>query len=201
MWYLECKCLLSNQDAYLIHWPGKQKLRANDPRNAELRGESWRALESLYDQGLCKSIGVCNYTEKHLIELISSCRIMPHLLQVEYHPLLLQSQLKALCTHHRIAFEAYSSLGEGFLVNERDDARLACLDIAASTHAVSRAQVLLRWAFETDSIVIPKTIYPSRMKQNLDIFSFTLFEKDYVLLNSLSSCWQKRFCWDPALVA
>lgn len=106
---LDCEYL----DLYLIHWPGVQKLKSDDVRNAELRQESWKALENLYSTGLVKSIGVSNYTVDHLEDLLQYATVTPALLQVEFHPRLYQKELLEYCKTKGIQLQAYTSLGQG----------------------------------------------------------------------------------------
>ncbi|KAF9951430.1 hypothetical protein BGZ72_007045 [Mortierella alpina] len=130
-------------DLYLIHWPGTAKLKLPDPQNAKNRMESWHALEDLYHAKKLRSIGVSNYTVKHLTQLVERSRhdhqhhptlstnasitqsgtqssartiVVPHVHQFEMHPRLLQRDLLGFCGHHRIQVQAYSSLGEGRLI-------------------------------------------------------------------------------------
>lgn len=137
---LDCEYL----DLYLIHWPGVQKLKSDDPRNAELRQESWKALEKLYSTGLVKSIGVSNYTVDHLEELLQFSTVMPAVLQVEFHPRLYQKDLLEYCKSKGIQLQAYTSLGQGKLLEETTVRALA------AQHSKSTAQVLLKWALQHD---------------------------------------------------
>jgi len=91
-------------DLYLVHWPGAQGYSHDSDVNARLRKESWSALEQLYDEGKCRAIGVSNYTVRHLNELLSYCRILPTVNQVEYHPKQQQKELLLLCKEKKIYF-------------------------------------------------------------------------------------------------
>ncbi|CAG8451916.1 11804_t:CDS:2 [Diversispora eburnea] len=183
-------------DLFLIHWPGTQKLQPSDPRNAENRKGSWKALEELYKEGKIRAIGVSNYTEKHILELLSYCTVIPTVLQFELHPLLYQKDLINLCKQKNIQVQAYSSLGGGELVNGKME--IPIIDQIAQNHKVIPSQVLLRWGHQREAIVIPKSIRPEKIKENIDIFQFELTEEEMKSLDSLSDLYPpKRFCWDP----
>jgi diketogulonate reductase-like aldo/keto reductase len=100
-------------DLCLIHWPGAAKVDVKSRQNSKLRGETWHALEQLYKQGKCRAIGVSNYNEQHLTELLSSCEIKPMVNQVEVHPWFAQVNLRRMCALHDIVIQAYSPLGCG----------------------------------------------------------------------------------------
>lgn len=175
-------------DLYLIHWPGVQSLKMTNPRNAKMRAETWRALEKLYDEGKCRAIGVSNYDERHLKELLAVCRIKPMVDQLEHHPRLQRSSLVKFCKDNDIVFEAYTSLGDGKLVaNEK------IVAIAAAVHKTP-AQVLLRWAVQRGIPVLPKSIHAPRIIENLDILSWSLTEEHMATLAQMED--NKRYCWD-----
>ncbi|CAG8470496.1 258_t:CDS:2 [Ambispora leptoticha] len=185
-------------DLFLIHWPGTQGLKLHDPQNAVNRHSSWQALERLYDEKKIRAIGVSNYTHRHLTQLLSTCRIIPAVLQVEFHPLLYQKDIWELCKKHGIRLEAYSSLGEGNLVN--GNVEVDGLEQIALKHGVTKAQVLLRWGYQHEVIVIPKSTSPERIKTNAEIFHFELSKEEMELLDSASDDKKRRFCWDPTEV-
>ena len=95
----------------LIHWPGVKGIRNDDSKLAEIRHETWRGLEECVQNGLIRSIGVSNYTKNHLNELFEYARIVPAVLQSEFHPFLHQNELINYCKEKKIVFQAYSSLG------------------------------------------------------------------------------------------
>ncbi|RIA92497.1 NADP-dependent oxidoreductase domain-containing protein [Glomus cerebriforme] len=182
-------------DLFLIHWPGTQKLNPSDLKHAENRKGSWEALEKLYSEGKVRSIGISNYTHRHITELLSYCTIVPQVLQFELHPLLYQKDILDLCKKHNIQVEAYSSVGQGKLINGEID--IPILKEIADKHEVTPAQVLLRWGYQHDAIVIPKSVTPERISLNANIFHFELTEQDMESLDSLSETQKRRFCWDP----
>lgn len=142
------------------------KKKLSDPVNRENRLGSYRALEKLYHEGKIKHIGVSNFTAKHLEDLLEHCTIVPHVHQFELHPRLVQQDILALCAKHKIQVQAYSSLGEGNLLQDPD--------IVVPDSSLSRAQVLLRWAMQHGWAVIPKSSSPDRVVANANVFSFEL---------------------------
>lgn len=147
-------------DLYLIHWPTPKY---------DMYVETYKALEKLYKDGRTKAIGVCNFDIEHLQRLMDECEIVPAVNQVECHPYLQQKELKAFCQEHGILLEAYSPLMNG--TNVMDDPIIQEL---AKAHAKTPAQIILRWHMQSEVIAIPKTVTPSRMKENLDVFDFEL---------------------------
>ncbi|CDH57514.1 aldo-keto reductase [Lichtheimia corymbifera JMRC:FSU:9682] len=176
-------------DLYLIHWPGTAKKKLSDPVNRENRLGSYRALEKLYHEGKIKHIGVSNFTAKHLEDLLEHCTIVPHVHQFELHPRLVQQDILALCAKHKIQVQAYSSLGEGNLLQDPD--------IVVPDSSLSRAQVLLRWAIQHGWAVIPKSSSPDRVVANANVFSFELSKEVMAQLDGLHKTRQQKFCWDP----
>lgn len=165
-------------DLYLIHWPVE-----------ELRGETWAALQDLLDEGLCRAIGVSNYTVRHMHELLEWAAIVPAVNQVEFSPFLHQRELLALCREQGVALEAYSPLTKaqrfGHPVVQR----------VAAKHGRTPAQVLIRWALQHDLVVIPKSARPERIRENADVFGFALDEADMAALDALDE--GLRTSWDP----
>uniref|UniRef100_A0A8C6WUM5 Zgc:101765 n=1 Tax=Neogobius melanostomus TaxID=47308 RepID=A0A8C6WUM5_9GOBI len=179
-------------DLYLIHWPGTQGLDVTDHKNPGNRATSWAAMEELHAQGKLKAIGVSNYTPTHMRELLQSCKVPPALLQVEFHPRLCQFELRALCSESGVCFQAYTSLGRAELLTDP-----VVLEVAKNCSRTP-AQVLLRWAVQQNIGVLPKSSSPERIRNNADIFDFTLCDEDMAKLSGLD-CGQ-RFCWDPSQV-
>ncbi|XP_041365212.1 glyoxal reductase-like isoform X2 [Gigantopelta aegis] len=179
-------------DLYLIHWPGVQSMKPDDVRQRDLRKQSWHDMEKLYNEGKLHSIGISNYVEHHIRELLGYAAVKPAALQIECHPHTNQAQLAALCKSHGIHFQAYSSLGGG-LDNMLID--LPVIQSIAESYKKSTAQVLLRWAIQQGYGVLPKSIHPARIKENIDIFDFELSEKDMDTLNKLNS--EHHYAWNP----
>lgn len=184
-------------DLYLIHWPGTHKLKVNDVKHKQMRRESWEAMEHAHKQGLIQSLGVSNYLEHHLEELLGHCTVRPAVLQIEYHPHLVQRSMKKFCDNQGIHLQAYSSLGtsteENKLLSE------PTISQVAQQCGVSPAQVLLRWAVQQGVGVLPKSTNPSHISQNVDVFTFDLTDHQMTLISDLDK--QTKFCWDPSLIA
>ncbi|MGO2266449.1 MAG: aldo/keto reductase [Vagococcus salmoninarum] len=155
------KLQLDYVDLYLIHWPVAGKYK-----------ETWKALEHLYKEGRVKAIGVCNFHEHHLRDLMGEAEVMPMVNQIELHPLLNQLPLRSFCEEHNIAVEAWSPLGQGNLLT---DERLVTM---GEKYGKTPAQLILRWDLENDIITIPKSVTESRIQQNAAIFDFELTPAD-----------------------
>jgi len=166
-------------DLYLIHWPVAGK-----------RGDSWRALEDVYEEGLCRAIGVSNYMTWHLDELLAACRVKPAVNQVEFSPFLYLVDLLEQCRREEIVLEAYSPLTKG---KKLDDERLK---VIAAELGRSPAQVLIRWALQHDLVVIPKSARPEHILANADVFDFSLSTEQMSQLNDLNE--DLRTSWDPS---
>ncbi|XP_068611932.1 glyoxal reductase-like [Brachionichthys hirsutus] len=179
-------------DLYLIHWPGTQGLPVSDQRNPGNRAQSWATLEELHAQGKLKAIGVSNYTEAHLRELMQSCKVRPAVLQVEFHPRLCQKELRSVCEEYGVCFQAYASLERGKLFTDP-----VVMEVAKKYDRTT-SQVLLRWAVQQGVPVIPKSLNPDRIKENAKIFDFTLSDSDMDRLSALDR--GERCCWDPSEV-
>ncbi|OLY77863.1 Prostaglandin F synthase [Smittium mucronatum] len=189
------KLKLSYIDMYLIHWPGTSRLPLQDPQHKVNRTGSWKALEELKSQGLIRAIGVSNYQISHLNEMKEYATVMPYVNQCEFHPLLFTKELVLHTQSMGIAFEAYSSLGEGNLVN--GNYKFPVLDQIASKHNASLAQVLLCWGIQHGAIVLPKASSVGRLAQNYECQKITLSDEDMSAIDNISSQQTKRFCWDP----
>ena len=157
-------------DLYLIHWPGTQFAYK----------EAWRAMEDLYEAGKIKAIGVSNFQEEHLEELLSYAKIIPALNQIELHPKLSQKALRDFMKVHDIKVQAWSPLMQGQLLENET------LKNIAKKHGKSVAQIILRWDLEQDILVNVKSTKVERMIANRDIFDFSLDQEDMKILDSLN---------------
>ncbi len=168
-------------DLYLIHWPVE-----------DLRGDSWRALEHLKDDGKCRSIGVSNYMSWHLEELLGRSDTVPAVNQFEFHPYLYPKELLEICAKNDIVVEAYSPLTKGEMLDDPD------LIEVAEKYGKSAAQMLIRWAIQHGTVVLPKSSDPVRIKENADVFDFTISQHDMQHLDSFNT--GLRVSWDPSTV-
>ncbi|KAF4519374.1 hypothetical protein B566_EDAN008682 [Ephemera danica] len=182
-------------DLYLVHWPGVGRVPASSPGNQELRAQTWAELEQLQREGLVKSIGVSNYTERHLCQLLASCTIVPAVNQVELHPHYPQQSLIKFCNERGIHVQAYSSLGGHSAHVLLADSVVK--DVATQT-GKTVPQVLLRWALQQGIGVIPKSEKPDRIMSNFDL-DFTLSPSAMEALSSLKKF--QKYAWDPTDVA
>lgn len=164
-------------DLYLIHWPVKEKYT-----------DTWRAMEKLYKEGLVRAIGVCNFHVHHLENLMNTSSIVPVVDQVELHPLLSQKELRDFTKSKGIQIEAWSPLMQGNLDNH-------VLTELGRKYGKSPAQIILRWDLQNDVVIIPKSVHENRIKENADIFDFTISPEDMQLIESINQ--NRRFGSDP----
>ncbi|WP_445154297.1 aldo/keto reductase [Arthrobacter sp. Hor0625] len=157
-------------DLYLIHWPCPQR---------GLYTESYRALETLYREGRVRAIGVSNFQPAHLQRLLDGAEVVPAVNQIELHPWLQQSELRALHASLGITTEAWSPLGRGQVLEDP-----VILELAAAHHRTA-AQIILRWHLELGNVVIPKASSQARIRENHDIFGFSLSTADLDALAGL----------------
>lgn len=166
-------------DMYLIHWPASMKLYSDWRK---INADTWRGMESLYEDGIVRNIGVCNFKIHHLEELKKSANIMPVIDQVELHPGMNQNELIEYCSREKIALEASSPLGNGQILGND------VLREISEKKAVSPAQIALRWEYQKDLITIPKTSDISRLGSNIDIFDFSLSDEEMKMIDGIPYC-------------
>jgi diketogulonate reductase-like aldo/keto reductase len=159
-------------DLYLIHWPVPKR---------DLYVETWRALERLRAEGRVRAIGVSNFHLPHLRRLIDETGIVPSVNQVELHPYLPQAELRAFHAERGIVTEAWSPLAQGALLSEE------IITALASKYAKSPAQIVLRWHLQLGTVAIPKSVTPSRISENLDVFDFELADDDVAAIGELDN--------------
>lgn len=163
-------------DLYLIHWPNPVKYRAN---YIEMNRESYRAMEELYKQGKIRAIGVSNFLVHHLDELLETATIVPHVNQIRLFPGLRQDEVISYCKEKGIAIEAYSPFGTGKIFEVKE------LQELASKYNKSIAQICVRYSLDKGYIPLPKSVTPSRIKSNIEVFDFKLDKEDIKLLDNL----------------
>lgn len=184
-------------DLYLIHWPIAQRKEDVFPKTADgfipledmPIADTWKAMEACVDQGLVKHIGVSNFNIPKLKKLLETARIQPEMNQVESHPLLAQNELFSFCKDNGIHYTAYSPLGsrdrEQKGEDEPDMFVNEVIKAIADKHGVHSAQVLIKWAEGRGTSVIPKSVNPVRLKQNLEAANIPLDTADMEALNGL----------------
>lgn len=165
-------------DLYLIHWPGKDKYK-----------ETWRALERLYKEGRVRAIGVSNFQIHHLEELLKDSDTVPAVNQVELHPRFIQKELHEYCAQHQIQIEAWAPLMKGRLQENE------LLQKIAQQHGKTVSQVILRWGLQNRIVIIPKSVTPSRIRENSEIFDFELSQDELAAISGLDA--GERIGTDP----
>ncbi|WP_448808683.1 aldo/keto reductase [Agromyces bauzanensis] len=159
-------------DLYLIHWP--------NPRIDKFV-DSWRAMIRLREQGLVRSIGVSNFTPAMLDRLERETGVVPVVNQVELHPYFPQEELRAYHDEHEIRTESWSPLAKRTELLQEP-----VITAIAAEHAVTPAQVVLRWHVELESVPIPKSAHAERRRENLDVFSFSLSGDEVEAISALA---------------
>ena len=159
-------------DLYLIHWPAPQQNRYV---------ETYRALEALRADGRARSIGVSNFHPHHLDRLLAETDVVPVLNQVELHPWLPQTEVRAYDAAHGIRTEAWSPLARGRAIGN------PILDAIGARHGKSAAQIVIAWHLALGNIVIPKSVTPARIRANIDVFDIVLEPDDLAQIAALES--------------
>ena len=159
-------------DLYLIHWP-----RPFEGSKAYV--DAWKGFEKLYKDGKARAIGVANFYESHLQDIMDECEIVPMVNQFEYHPYYQMPELQAFCKKHNIQDEAYSPLAGGAIF--KDDA----FKPFAEKYGKSIAQIVLRFLLQTDTVVIPKSVKKERILDNAKIFDFEIDAADMEALKAM----------------
>ena len=158
-------------DLYLVHWPIKGKYVS-----------VWSEMEKIYQSGKARAVGVSNYQENHLQEVINLKSLLPAVNQIELHPYLSQEPLVEFCTQHNIHIESWSPL----CANKNNLLQEPSLIKIGEKFTKTAAQVVLRWNIERGLIVIPKSSHPKRQAENLDVFDFDLTVEDMQKIDSLN---------------
>ena len=169
---------LEQLDLYLIHWPVKGKYK-----------ETWRALEKIYQEGRVKAIGVSNFLQHQLEDLLESAEIVPMVNQMEFHPFLVQQSLLDYCAEHQIQYEAWSPLMQGHIFGLEE------MKALSEKYNKSIAQIVLRWDLQKGVVTIPKSVKKERIQANADLFDFELSPEDVAKLDALDR--GHRFGPDP----
>lgn len=164
-------------DLYLIHWPAVKKQYENWE---EINLSTWKAMTELYKAGKIRAIGVSNFLPHHLNALMKT-EIPPMLNQIEFHPGCMQTDTVTYCTENGILIEAWSPLGTGRVLKEP---RLQAL---AQKYHKSVAQICIRWALQHDILPLPKSVTPSRIRENSEVFDFVLSQKDMEFIDGMGN--------------
>lgn len=168
---------LSYLDLYLIHWPVAGKYV-----------ETWQALTELYHEGRVRAIGVSNFHIHHLKDILETSDVVPAVDQIELHPLLNQKEIRDFCQMNNIVVEAWSPLMKGNL-------DLPVLEQLAKSYGKTPAQIVLRWHIQHGVVIIPKSVHDYRIRENANIFDFSLSSADMDAIDALHA--GRRFGADP----
>jgi diketogulonate reductase-like aldo/keto reductase len=155
-------------DLYLVHWPVEGKFK-----------ETYRALETIYESGQARAIGVSNFLIHHLEALLEEARIVPMVNQVEFHPYLQQPDLQAFCCKHQIQLEAWRPIMKGQVMQVPELIELG------QKYGKTPIQVTLRWILQHEIVTIPKSQQKQRIQDNADIFDFEIEPEDMALIDGL----------------
>ena len=166
-------------DLFLIHWPNPIAFR---DRWQEANAESWRAMEELVEAGRIRAIGVSNFFPRHMDALLKTAKIVPHVNQIRLCPGDPQEEVVAYCREHQMLVEAYSPLGTGRIFEVPE------MQTLAAKYNRSIAQICIRWSLQMGFLPLPKSVTPSRIRENLQVFDFELSEEDVKLIADLKGC-------------
>lgn len=156
-------------DLYLTHWPVKDTFV-----------DTYRAIERLYEEKLIRATGVSNHHQHHLEAIAAKANVKPMVNQIECHPRLTQFDLREYCAEQGIAVTSWSPLARGGLLNEPSLQRIS------EKYGKSPAQTIIRWHLQHDLIVIPKSVTPTRIEDNINVFDFELSFEDIKNIDSLN---------------
>lgn len=157
-------------DLYLVHWPVKGKYV-----------DTWKALEKLYKEGRVRSVGVSNFLQHHLEDVLEASSLVPMVNQVEFHPRLQQPGLQAFCKRHNVQLEAWSPIMKGRVID------IPTLNEIGGRYGKNPVQVTLRWLLQKEIVSIPKSARKERIVSNIDIFDFALTDEDIQRIDKLDT--------------
>ncbi|EHM65156.1 aldo/keto reductase [Staphylococcus epidermidis] len=158
-------------DLYLMHWPGT---------NEAVMIDTWRGMEDLYKQNQVKNIGVSNFTPEHFEALLAQVSIKPVINQVEFHPYLTQNKLRKYLEAQNIIMESWSPLMNSQILHDE------VINEVANEVGKTPAQVVIRWNIQHDVVVIPKSVTPHRIEENLDVWNFELSDNQMERIDQLN---------------
>lgn len=166
-------------DLYLIHWPANT-LQFGDAADS-INQETWRALEKLYNEGMIRAIGLSNFMPHHLEAVLQKAEVMPAVDQIEYHPGFLQQECVDYCKEKGIVVEAWSPLGRGSVLFDE------LLMGLAEKYGSTVAQLVVRWVMQKGIVPLVKSITPSRIEENYQVFDFQIMDEDMALIDGMAS--------------
>jgi len=177
---------IGQTDLLLVHWPGgfdsmsKPEMAAH---NRERRFRAWSLFEELYELGVTRAIGVSNFTEEHLKQLVEDgAKITPHVNQVEVSPHCQYTGIMDYCREHKIVLEAYSPLGSTAGDVLKDQAMIEM----GKKYGKNPGQIALKWLIQQGIVVLPRSSSEARMRSNMDIFDFEISAEDMAAITALN---------------
>lgn len=168
-------------DLYLVHWPVAKDYAADYPSAFT---QTWRALEKLYADGKVRAIGVCNCLKEHLNVLFGECKVKPMVNQMEYHFGLSdpdQTEAADFSRANGIVVEAWAPLCRGRAFGN------PVLKAVAEKYGKTKAQILVRWCLQHETLPLPKTVSPARIRENADVFGFVISDEDMAALDAVDT--------------
>ncbi len=162
-------------DLYLVHWPASPNQFDNWD---EINLSTWKALTELYKAGKIKAIGVSNFKPHHLKSLMET-EVVPMVNQIEFHPGMMQDETVKYCRENNILIEAWSPLGSGRMLKNK------MLNDIAAKYDKSVAQLCIKWCLQNGTLPLPKSVTPSRIKENAEVFDFELSAEDMAAINAM----------------
>lgn len=166
-------------DLFLIHWPNPLQYRDTWQKT---NAETWKAFEELYDAGKIMAIGISNFRQHHIDELMKTAKTAPMVNQIRLCPGDTQNELVRYCKERDILLEAYSPLGTGKIFNVPEMKQLS------EKYGKSVAQICIRWSLQNEWLPLPKSVTPDRIAENINVFDFELSEEDTELIAGLTGC-------------
>lgn len=167
---------LDTVDLYLIHWPMAKDFVADYPKTLL---DTWRAFERLYEEGRVRAIGVCNCLKHHLKVIIDNSKVAPMVNQIEYHAGLVQKEAEEFSKLNGVVVEAWAPLCRGRAFGN------PVLESIAAKHGKTQAQVLVRWCLDKGVLPLPKSVTPSRIRENVDVFDFALSADEIAAIETI----------------
>lgn len=167
---------LDTVDLYLIHWPMAKDFVADYPRTLL---DTWRAFERLYEEGRVRAIGVCNCLKHHLKVIIDNSKVAPMVNQIEFHAGLVQKEAEEFSKQNGVVVEAWAPLCRGRAFGNH------VLESIAAKHGKTQAQVLVRWCLDKGVLPLPKSVTPSRIRENIDVFDFALSADEIAAIETI----------------
>ena len=180
---------LNCTDLIILHFPAKNYQDPKNPNNKNDRIQSFKGLEYCQKQGWTKSIGVSNFMIPHLKDILDNCDVVPAVNQIEIHPYCTRKAIRDFCDKQNILVTGYSPLGQGKCLSD------STLNSIAKIHSKSAAQVCIRWMLQAGMVCIPKSVTPSRIVENSQVFDFQLTDEEMARIEKLDR--NEKFCWIP----